>query len=172
MYVCVCACYEDVAIIIDGWADTCEQMMQQGECDRIEHTYTHTYVLCYSVLLTQFLQRTRLGSSSNRSRTVAISPLSEADRSCSPCMNMKQNIGIILATSSTDHTYIHPYAHTYIHTYLRTQETTRYEKTIIQIQFINTQINALIHTVIHTYKHTNLTYHNFLHTYIHTYTYK
>ena len=38
------ACYEDVAIIIDGWADTCEQMMQQGEYDHIEHTYIHACI--------------------------------------------------------------------------------------------------------------------------------
>ena len=60
MYLCVC--YEDVAIIIDGWADTSEKMMQQeGEYDRIEHTYIHTYIhtcthayvlISYSVFLT------------------------------------------------------------------------------------------------------------------------
>jgi hypothetical protein len=106
VYVSVCACYEDVAITKDGWADTCEKMMQQGEYDRIEHTYIytyihtyiytyiHAYVLCYSVLLTEFLYRTRLGSSSNSRRTVAIYPLNEADRSFCPCMIMKQNSGI------------------------------------------------------------------------------
>ena len=55
VYVCVGACYEDVVIRIDGWADTCEKMMQQDENDRIKHTYMHAYVLCYSALLTEFL---------------------------------------------------------------------------------------------------------------------
>ena len=41
VYVCVGACYEDVVIRIDRWADTCEKMTQQGEYDRIEHTYMH-----------------------------------------------------------------------------------------------------------------------------------
>ena len=57
VYVCVGACYEDVAIIIDGWADTCEKMMQQDENDRtIEHTFIRTCMqTCYNILF--FLPR-------------------------------------------------------------------------------------------------------------------
>jgi hypothetical protein len=57
MYVCVDACYEDTAIIIDGWAYIFEKMMQQGEYDRtIEHIFIRTCILtCYTILF--FLPR-------------------------------------------------------------------------------------------------------------------
>jgi len=40
-------------------------MAREGEYDPLEHVCTHKYMVCYSVLLTYFLQCTRLGSSSN-----------------------------------------------------------------------------------------------------------